>query len=102
MRVEVWPTQLRLDLDDWQEALEASLSVRDNGLSYESPTMPKQSIAVPAGRYGLRVAGAGSSREGGPAPPDPVTSGGFNCGRKRGPWLPVGSGDGHEPSSACG
>ena len=66
MRVEVWPTQLRLDLDDWQEALEASLSVRDNGLSYESPTMPKQSIAVPAGRYGLRVAGRGFVARGWP------------------------------------
>jgi hypothetical protein len=60
-----------VDLDDWQEAFEASLQIDAIGLTYESPTLTPQRIAVPPGHYGLLIAGRGIVARGWPGSTTP-------------------------------
>ena len=71
LRVEVWDASPPDDLDAWQEAFEASLRVGARGLIYTSPTMSEHHVAVPVGRYRLRVTGRGFVARGWPGPTEP-------------------------------
>ena len=59
LRFELWTVQPPDDLDEWQEAFLTGLAVGEEGLAYESPTLPGETIPVPPGRYGAWIAGRG-------------------------------------------
>ena len=67
LRVEVWAARPPDDLDEWQEAFEAILTVDGNGqLTYSSPTLSTVVCPVPAGRYEVLVTGRGIVAQGWP------------------------------------
>src|SRR3954452_8134638 len=59
LRVEEWTDPPDDDLDDWEEALEASLVVGDYGLLFSSPTVEKVDLEVPPGTYRALITGRG-------------------------------------------
>jgi hypothetical protein len=71
LRVELWATQPPGDLDHWQEAFLTGLDVGEEGLTYESPTLPSETIPVPPGRYAARIAGRGFVNRGWPGSTKP-------------------------------
>jgi hypothetical protein len=54
---ELWSDAPVDDLEVWDEAFEVSLDVDEEGLSYGSPTLEWETIALSSGRYGLRIFG---------------------------------------------
>jgi hypothetical protein len=71
LRVELWAAQPPDDLDDWQEAFLTGLVVGEEGLFYESPTLPSETIPAPPGRYGAWVTGRGFVNRGWPGSTTP-------------------------------
>jgi hypothetical protein len=71
LRVELWAAQPPDDLDDWQEAFLTGLVVGGEGLSYESPTLPGETIPVSPGRYAAWIAGRGFVNRGWPGSTTP-------------------------------
>ena len=61
MRVEVWAVEPAADLDVWLYEVDADLDVPDGRLVFEASGMGgvKVTTDVPAGRYRVRVSGAG-------------------------------------------
>lgn len=69
--VEVWEARLPADLDDWEETFEVWLDVDETGLAFQSPTLSKTVIPVPAGRYHVLVSGRGFVAQGWPGSTNP-------------------------------
>ena len=75
LRVEVWADRPPDDLDEWQEAFEATLNVDEAGqLRFSSPTMDPVACPVPAGRYDVWVTGRGIVTRGWPGSTEPGDS----------------------------
>lgn len=75
LRVEVWIDRPPDDLDEWQEAFEATLSVDPSGqLIYDSPTLSTVELSVPSGRYEALVTGRGIVAHGWPGSTQPGDS----------------------------
>jgi hypothetical protein len=53
----------------------------EEGLFYESPTLPGETIPVPPARYGAWITGRGFVNRGCPGRQDPAMRGGCSCGR---------------------
>jgi hypothetical protein len=66
LAVETSPDEPPDDLDQWQEAFEASVVVTGYGMYYESPTANGEQIDVPPGASRLRIAGRGFVARGWP------------------------------------
>jgi hypothetical protein len=84
LRVELWTAAPPDDLDDWEEAFEATLAVSDDGIDDESPAVEFTNIAVPAGMYRALITGTGFVAHGWPGSTEPrATAGASGSGR---PW----------------
>jgi hypothetical protein len=68
---ELWTDAPADDLDEWQEAFEVSLDIDEEGLTYGSPTLEGETIALPSGHYGLRICGRGFVAHGWPGSTSP-------------------------------
>ena len=66
LRVELWAAQPPDDLDDWQEAFISGVVVGEEGIAYQSPTLPSETVPVPPGRYAARITGRGFVSRGWP------------------------------------
>src|SRR5262249_6908552 len=70
------------DVDEWQEAFEATLTVGEGGqLTYASPTLSTVVCPVPPGRYEVLVTGRGIVAQGWPGSTQPGDSWRLGCGR---------------------
>ena len=75
LRVEVWDRAQTDDLDDWDEAFEAVLTVDEQAtLWFDSPTMAGSGCAVPPGRYRVLITGRGIVADGWPGSTTPGDS----------------------------
>ncbi len=66
LRLERWSGPAENDLQDWQEAYEAHLSVNEYGLYYQSPTLEGTPLPVPSGEYHALITGRGFITRGWP------------------------------------
>ncbi|WP_380156099.1 hypothetical protein [Kineococcus sp. R86509] len=66
LRLERWDAAPQEDLQDWQEAYEAHVSVNEYGLYYQSPTLEGTQLPVPAGEYHALITGRGFISRGWP------------------------------------
>ncbi|WP_394840339.1 hypothetical protein LVJ94_26030 [Pendulispora rubella] len=72
LRIERWPSEPPKDLEQWQEAFEASLTISDFGLYYESPTLQGKVLETPPpGTYAVRITGRGFVAAGWPGSTTP-------------------------------
>ncbi|WP_394840711.1 hypothetical protein LZC95_27010 [Pendulispora brunnea] len=72
LRIERWSSEPPTDLEQWQEAFEASLKIDDFGLYYESPTLEGKVLETPPpGMYAVRIAGRGFVAHGWPGSTTP-------------------------------
>jgi hypothetical protein len=75
LRVEVWSDRPPDDLDEWQEAFEATLTVAGSGqLVYNSPTLSTVVCPMPAGQYEMLLTGRGIVARGWPGSTEPGDS----------------------------
>ena len=71
------------DLDQWQEAFEASVLLTNYGMYYESPTLKAERIELPPGQIDCASRVEDSWPAAGPDRPSPATSGGSSYGPPR-------------------
>jgi hypothetical protein len=71
LRIELFATAPREDLDVWQEAFEACLRADEKGLSYHSVDTGYREVPVPAGTYVARITGRGFVAHGWPGSTKP-------------------------------